>query len=291
MKRRKIKRILIRKKRIKAIPSVDFLIKAEVNYCIDEIIYKTSLLANKYDENILHQIRIALRKLKSLIYFFKRFLLKDEFSEIKKIIHELISPTSLARDYDVVKANYIYPAYLDNKHDDNYKTFMIHSTNEIHKLQENTLKKLSSHQYLNTLMKLKVLVNKCQWDNAEEHYLANYLGTYVEKNINNELNSIYSNIKDSYRLSHKKIHHLRIRIKELRYVIELFKFYIKHYKAALNDLKELQDILGEINDTYAAGMIIHELNITNYLSSQHKHIEKMILKHRKLNILRLKNQI
>ena len=291
MKSNEIHRILVRKKRIERISSLDLLIKVETNYCIDEIVCKTSLLENKYDENILHEIRISLRKLKSLIYFFKGYLLKKDFTEIKNIIHNLIAPTSKARDYDVVKANYIYPICLKNKRNDDYKTFMIHSINEIHYLQEETLNILSSQKYLTTLMDLKTLVNKYSWDNQSKLHPDSSLRKYVENNINKELRAIYSNIKDSYNLPRKKLHHLRIRIKEIRYVTELLKFYIKKYKTTLRDLKVLQDILGEINDTYAADSIIHDLNISKYLSSQHKHIEKKILKHRNSSFRKLKHQI
>ncbi len=291
MKGNKIKRVQIRKKRIKSISRIDFLIKVEANYCIDEITSKTLLLSDKYDEDILHQIRIALRKLKSLIYFFKNLLSNDEFSSIKKNIHQLISPTSKVRDYDVIKANYIYPSYSENNHDADFKTFMIHSINEIHNIQENTLSILSSHAYLKTLTDLRNQINECSWDNSSGQYYGESLGKYIDKNINKELDAIYMSIKYSYRLNHKDLHHLRIKIKEIRYVIEFFKFYIKHYKATLKELKELQDILGEINDTYTAGLIIHDLNISKYLISQHKYIEKKILKNRKSNILMLKNKI
>ena len=291
MKHRKIKRILVRKKRIKQLSSLDALIKVEVNYCIDEIIYKISLLTNEYDENLLHEIRISLRKLKSLIYFFKSFLSKEEFSTIKIIIRQLITPTAKVRDYDIVKANYIDPSYLENNHDNDFKTFMIHSSNEIHNLQEKVLKKLLSHEYKNSLVKLKIRVNDCAWRDSSKQYSATSLGKYIVVNINKELDDIYKNISNCYQQSQKKLHHLRIKIKEIRYVIELFKFYIKHYKNILANLKYFQDTLGEINDTYVAGSVINELNITKYLTSQHEYIEKRILDHRKSNILKLKNQI
>ena len=130
--------------------------KAELGYCIDDVIAKNTLILNNYDEDYLHQIRISLRKLKSLICFFKDYISKDELEIIKPILHLLIAPTSKVRDYDVFKANYIYPAYFENNHDDSYKTFMIHSINELHCLQENTLSFMSSREYIKALTNLKL---------------------------------------------------------------------------------------------------------------------------------------
>jgi CHAD domain-containing protein len=291
MKGKNTKRIQIINKRFKIIPRIDFLIKVETNYCIDEITSKTLLLTDKYDEDILHQTRIALRKLKSLVYFFNDLINNNELPLIKKLIHQLISPTSIVRDYDVIKANYIYPSYLENNNDADFKKFMIHSINEIHNIQENTLSKLLSHEYQETLTDLRNKINGCSWDNLPGQYYGKSLGKYIDKKLNKELDAIYMNIKYSYRLNNKNLHHFRIKIKEIRYVIEFFKFYIKHYKTVLKELKELQDILGEINDTYVANSIIHDLKISTHLISQHNYIKKKILKNRKSNIHTLKNKI
>ena len=289
MKHDKSKHIYIKKKAVKNISNVDDLIKSELNNYIDDVTNITNFLENDYDEHSLHQMRVSLRKIKSLVYFFNNLLNEDVFTSIKNSIHKLISPTSKARDYDIVKSNYLSPAYLKNKVE--YEEFMAHSLNEIQKLQNNTSKILNSNQYQNRLIDLRNLINNSNWDNLSLVYSRRSLGNYIEKRINKEPDSIYSKAKDCHHLPHKKLHHLRIKIKELRYVIEILEPFIKHYKCILKNLNNLQDILGEINDTYSAAMIIKDLNISEHLSSHHKDIKNMILNHRKSNIHKLKYQL
>lgn len=265
--------------------------KAELSYCVDDITAKNILITKHYNENYLHEIRISLRKSKSLIYFFKDFISKEELEMINSFFRLLTSPTSKIRDYDVVKANYIRPIYLNNQHDTHFKTYFIHSINELHNLQESNISSISSREYLNTLAMLKSWVDEYQWERSSTPSSTKFLRNYIEKNLNDSITNIFLLAKNSRHLSRKKLHQLRIKIKEVRYIIEIFKFYINHYENSLGKLKQLQDILGDINDTYVADKIVKKLDISKHLSQQHRYIKKKIIKRRKSNLQKLKNQI
>ena len=56
---------------------------------------------------------------------------------------------------------------------------------------------------------------------------------------------------------------------------------IEDYQKILVELKEIQDVLGEINDTYMAHKIVKKLNTPKLLSKKYKYIDKKISKHRK----------
>jgi CHAD domain-containing protein len=264
---------------------------AEISYCVDDIIIKSSLLKNNYDDSCLHDIRISLRKSISLINFFEDLIHDDEKNIIKSNLHKLISPTSRARDYDVVFTNYIYPELEIHSDDEGYYKFKLHSENEINNLQENTARTLSSQEYQKILTEFKYWVYKYDWDRSFTNISMNSLGKYIENKINKEYDSLNYHKKNIINFPNKKLHHYRIRIKQLRYIIELFKFYIKKYKDILIKLKAFQDVLGEINDTYAAKKIVKELGISEHLSTQHQSIKKKISQHRKSNLRLLKNQI
>jgi len=257
------------------------LIQPEVNYCVNSVLVKIVLLKENYNEKTLHEIRISLRKSISLINFFKDSIHSNDKQKIELTLKKLFTPTSKVRDYDVVLNNYIYPELLTNNDNNKHNNFIKHSNNKIAYLHKNTIKKLTSPEYRAMLINLKIWTNNYNWDDALEKYDNKSITKYIEKKINNEYTQLIEQKNNIFYLSRKKLHHYRIRAKELRYIIELFKFFIKDYQKILIELKEIQDLLGEINDTYMAHKIVKELNTPKLLAKKYKYIDKKISKHRK----------
>ena len=89
----------------------------------------------------------------------------------------------------------------------------------------------------------------------------------------------------------KALHQLRMDVKELRYVLDILRFSLKHRKAQLNYLQELQELLGSINDTYVAEHIVDEFNAAKhsdqsklYIHTKSKHLRKQRLKELKRKV-------
>jgi CHAD domain-containing protein len=82
---------------------------------------------------------------------------------------------------------------------------------------------------------------------------------------------------------------LRVDIKELRYIIEDLGYFNKDKNNHLKLLKNLQDILGKINDTYVAQNIINHLGKTLEIGITRSYIEDQAENSRNKYLLELKN--
>lgn len=286
-----MQKIHFKGKRLRSITSLKLLMNTEITYCIDDVIVKSQLLKKDYNEKYLHEIRISLRKIISLINFFKDLIKKNQTKKVKKNLHNLIAPTSKVRDYDVTMTNYIYPEFEDSITDNDNQQYKKKYIAEIGTLHDNLSTSLSSQDYEHKLIELKHWAIEYNWDDVLKDIPKRSLPDYIKSLINIRFNQLMYHNKHLMERSNKELHHQRIKIKELRYIIEIFKFYIKNHKGVLTKLKSLQDILGEINDTYAAESIINGLNILKDAPARHQNINKHILSHRKSRLKILKKKI
>lgn len=288
MKKHKATNIHFRKKRLASLASLDKIIKTEISYCIDNISANTRLLNVYYDKDCLHDIRISLRKCMSLVSFFKTLIPKNEFSKIRKLLHSLISPTSKVRDYDVVMSDYIY---TDTKEYDYLSRGIDYGkeyTDRIESLHCDLAVILRSRVYKYKLTGLKNWAVDYAWDNSIRDIYNQVTADYINYLLNEKYKHIIAKNKKLMTLSDKQLHHHRIKIKELRYIIEIFKFYIKDYKIILQDLKHLQDILGKIHDTYATDIILNDLSMFEKHPVRYHNIKKTIARDRASYIHTLK---
>jgi CHAD domain-containing protein len=291
MRIKKVKKIHFRKKRIRKIISFNSLMLTEIVYCVENIIIKTRLMRDSYNQEYLHEIRVSLRKLISLINFFRELIEKNELKKVKKTLHDLIEPTSQARDYDIAMTNYIYPSFKDNISNNEIDKFKNHCMNKINNLHDEALTVLSSREYREMLNGLKAWANEYNWDKSAPPLANMSLAEYLVHRLEQRYYRATRHTNKLFNLPYKKLHHHRIKLKELRYVIEIFKFYIKDYENALTRLKRIQDILGDINDTYATEKILKDMNLAGAAATQHYKIKKVILKNRKSYLKVLKNKI
>lgn len=260
---------------------LDFLLKSELTYCINEIIANDSLLIDHYDSDNLHLMRVALRKMKSILRFFKHEISNKNLKLATSMISKLIKPTSKVRDFDVISSNYIIPACRENKTCKESLILLNQSSEKLANLHENAIKTLSSTQYRHLLEKFRAWINECKWKSnvSFKNIKGNELSALIENRLNERYIFINRQLRNIADLDHNTLHRIRINVKELRYLIEIFKLHIKKSKQYLYTLKMMQDNLGIINDTYIAEQIMNDLN-TSDLGNNNKYIADLIANQR-----------
>ena len=261
---------------------LDSLLKTELAYCINEIAVSDSLLMDHYDPDNLHQMRVTLRKMKSLLRFFKKEISYSNWKTANLMINNLIKPTSEARDFDVISNNYIFPACHENSTTQESQLLFNQSNEKLTNLHENAIKILSSTQYGQLLEKLHTWINDGKWQASPSftNIKGKTLSTLIENRLNQRYKLLMRRIRKINQLDQQKLHKIRIKVKELRYLVDIFRFYIKKSKQHLSRLKKLQDNLGIINDTYIAELLLSDLNI-NPSSKNKKHIAARIIHQRR----------
>ncbi len=256
--------------------ALDDLIENVFFNCFKQYLDNYFSLLLLYDAENLHHMRIGLRRLKSFIWLFKKELSRNERIKINKIIKQLIKPTSKVRDYDVVNSDYILPAFYKNQNLKEFKSLLKHSNEERISLHKSALNDLSSMRYQNLVQQLRNWIENKQWkidSYAYKDLKRKALKKLIGKKIQRRHRNIMRSKKHVSDYSENELHKLRVNIKELRYVIDIFGFCIKRKKQELKILKKLQDILGKINDTYVAERVMRDLNSSKDIGATRSYIE------------------
>ena len=285
--------IIILRSNISQIYSFDLLMQTELMYSVYEIEVCYHSLLKHYDSNDLHDMRVNLRRLLSFLHFFKKEIPKKEWNTITKTIKKLIKPTSRVRDYDVFNKNYIVPVHrLNNKKD--YTYLLSSSDEELNKLHKNLIRTLQSKEYRNYLKQLRKWIVGKKWkskNNDKDIYVDKELRSLIEKRLNKKFNKLKRSRRRLYEFDQKMLHKIRMNAKELRYVMGIFRYSIKHKNSKLIYLKDLQDILGYINDSYVAEEILAEYSKDNRLSKSTDYIQFQTQATRKNKFTQLSNML
>ena len=250
------------------------------------------LLSQSYDPENLHKLRVSLRKFKSFLSFIKNFMPKKEWKYANTLYKSLIKPTSKARDYDVFKSEYLYPPHSQNQKESEfqniYKIFD-KKQNNVHEYIEDCI---TSNHYMSYLNKLQTWIVDSDWkDKPIKQYKCRgkKLINLINKMVRKKYKNILKNKKRALNFDQKELHRYRIDIKELRYTIETLRPYIEHGKKEAEFLKNMQEILGKINDTYTAENVAQNLNPNNSKNLYEPYLTKYAIDKRYRCLTQLQN--
>ncbi|MFZ2724849.1 MAG: CHAD domain-containing protein [Methylococcaceae bacterium] len=231
------------------------------------------------DSEYLHDFRVAVRKTRSGLSQLKGILPESISNEYRVFFSELGKLTGACRDLDV------YLLIFEKE-----KTYLSPPLQQaIQPLELLLLKKQQQARH-----DLKLLLNSKQYLqklNTWHHYL----DTLNEKTAPVTIKQLATRrIKKNYRkvlqegsviTSHSngdELHELRKSCKKLRYLLEFFQpFYLeKKVKTVLKHLKALQDVLGDIQDSYCQQQYLlqyrKELALQNTMATTLEAIDYLI---------------
>lgn len=276
------------KRSVDQIYSLDSLLESELTYYMNEVSASHSQLLQSYNAENLHQMRVTLRRMVSLLHFFENELPQQEWKTARDLIKTLLKPTSKIRDFDVVNANYIVPAYRKNDGSFEFRGLLNQSHGKLLALHRQLTDELASFPYLRALKELKSWVQNHKWRSVSPDYQkieGKAFRKQIEKKLNQRARKLAKNIAAAKKYDRKKLHRLRMDVKELRYMLDIFRMSIKRRKRQMKFLAKLQELLGDINDSYIAEGLIDEFESVPQLKQCKKYIHKKS-KQRRANMLR-----
>lgn len=203
------------------------------------------------DTEFLHDYRVSLRKVRSVISLFKGIYSDEQTLALKQAFADLMSPTGRLRDLDVYlldRQNYfgLLPESLHDGLTIMFDLFAIERNNELKKMKS----LLKSSAYKNSINSLEKLFKEPgalhagpKADQSAYLYACELIWKRYSK-VCKIARAIDQTTAD------ETIHDLRIHCKKLRYLMEFFSllFEAKTMKSLLKSLKVLQDNLGLFND-------------------------------------------
>jgi CHAD domain-containing protein len=204
-----------------------------------------------YDTEFLHDYRVSLRKVRSVLSLFKGVYSLEDTVRLKQDFASVMQKTNTLRDLDVYLLN--KEKYFSMVPADTHEGLEIlfdYFAGERKKEQKSVSKIIRSKIYLKEINRLEKLFadgsNIGSGPKGEEGSLA--FGCRVVLNRYGKVCKIARRIDD--KTEDEVIHELRINCKKLRYLMEFFSplFPEVDMKALIKSLKLLQDNLGNFND-------------------------------------------
>ncbi len=203
------------------------------------------------DTEFLHDYRVSLRKVRSVLSLFKGVLSEEQTARLKREFSDLMEPTGRVRDLDVylLEKELYYNLVPENLHEGLGVMFAKFDA-ERKRAQASLSRRFKSTGYDARMSKLKSLFadarNLEPGPNAEQEAYV-YACALIWKRYR-KVCKIARGI--TARTPDERVHELRIDCKKLRYLMEFFSplFNPKAMKKIIKSLKGLQDNLGLFND-------------------------------------------
>lgn len=204
-----------------------------------------------YDTEFLHDYRVSLRKVRSVLSLFKGVYRPEDTDRLKQDFATLMQKTNSLRDLDVYLLN--KKKYFELVPGDTHEGLEIlfnYFAGERGKEQKRVSQIIKSKTYLKEIGSLQKLFGKGTSLGAgpkgEENSLA-FACMSIHKRYD-KVCKIARTIDE--KTEDETVHQLRINCKKLRYLIEFFApiFPEDEIKSLIKSLKVLQDNLGNFND-------------------------------------------
>ncbi|SMC08702.1 CHAD domain-containing protein [Nitratiruptor tergarcus] len=270
-----------------------YLLKASIYALLHVVLHnKEAILAGDKDSERLHQLRVAMRKMRSYLSLFSHIhpIPKD----LEKKLSSLMKQTNRARDIDIALL-WIeeFKKKLPEKLKSNLDAIQESLKEQKQSIEEQLKEFLQTKEFEEAITQLKKFCHKDE--------IAHFPAIIAAKKIiNKQLKKLkkMSN-KLSKKSDPKDFHKVRIEAKKLRYLLELFSSLLEpeSFTKALDLTKELQTILGEHQDFEVQIEYLRKLQQTQeneailfliqFLEKKAKKRRKTFLKKRKkLKVLR-----
>ncbi len=219
-------------------------------------------LQNPNDKNI-HDLRKSIRRLDAAYYAIpKKFRKNKTIKNYVNLGKDLFKSNTKVRDYDV------FLKKLDNHNHPNKKNNDLkNKIEQDKKLQLGIATKIAQNldRYDSPQLGTELIVD----DNKIQRRFKKVSEKFNDK-IGKELDIVIQNERKK-----RKLHQLRIDCKKLRYHLELISNQDKEVKKTVEQLDNMQDILGEIHDSDAAILYLEQQKksqeIKNFIDHEASH--------------------
>ncbi len=241
----------------------------------------SKLVDNIKDGENLHQFRINIRRIISLLSLHKELFDKETFDKIKLSFKTIIFKTNKKRDIDVFSKK--LKNFNTKKYDiEQLIQFLRDSANYENRQIKNLL---SSQEFSEILFDFEILLKENS--NFFTTNIANMPAKEYSKNKNKKLlkNITVSLKKLNLEMPTEEFHKVRIKIKKFKYFTEAFYMFLKNKN--IKNIKKYQTLFGKLNDIH------NQINILQYyykkssisdtflpsLESELKNIEQKIIQY------------
>ncbi len=204
------------------------------------------------DPEGLHQMRVAVRRLRALLKVFRPAFAAEPHTYLKEDLRWLQKELGAARDWDVFQIKTLPPLRRSLPDADDLQGLSEASEAFRREAYQRARAAILSQRYTGLLLHLSLWLSEGGWQAGGE---AREVGEgpvvpFAQSVLNRRLKKFRKLGRRYETLSEPDLHRLRIRGKEVRYAAEFFAslFSAKAAKPYLKRLEAIQDCLGDFND-------------------------------------------
>lgn len=204
-----------------------------------------------HDTEFLHDYRVALRKIRSVVSLFKGVYSDEQTAALKTAFSDLMAPTRRLLDLDVylLGRNDYYAMLPETLHEGLTHMFRMFA-DERQREHKQIAKWLQSARYRDSLTTLETLfaaTDRLVKGPKADHQAYRYACALIWKRYRKVCKIAATIMADT---PDERVHEMRISCKKLRYLMEFFAPVLpgKELKLLLKPVKDLQNNLGLFND-------------------------------------------
>jgi triphosphatase len=238
--------------------TVNDALKAIAFDCIAH--YEANAVAQGEDPEYLHQMRVALRRLRSSLSLFGRVVPKSVLASFRDEIRWLAHELGAARDWDVFMAETLPPILAQFPDHAGLASFARRAQDLRMAAGAQAQAAAASQRAAESFLRLSAWLATDAWmkmatESAKQELsfpVAGFASAVLDNRHKQVLKAAPARLDDEAR------HRLRIAVKKLRYAAEFFAslFSRKRVQKYIASLMALQEVLGASNDVVAAGRLL-----------------------------------
>jgi len=205
-----------------------------------------------------HQMRVALRRMRSVITTYKKLLPKGSYEELSQGLKDAGSALGPARDWDVFLDEVLYAVEVGFEDDPALSVMRVRAERRLEQAYSDADALIHSHTYARLLSEALVWVATPNQNMPALNAPATQVANAILAKRHERLLRVGKGLKT---LNIEQRHMLRIAIKKARYAAEFFAelYPAKNTRLYLRCLKTLQESLGHLNDLATAERLMADL--------------------------------
>jgi inorganic triphosphatase YgiF len=245
--------------------TVDAAFRAIAWNCIGQLQDNQSRLLHGYDPEVIHQMRVAVRRLRSALNLFGAAAPGIRDSALIDELRWLVAELAPARDWDVFLSQTLPPIIEALPLDAGLEQLRRDATRLCQVARKRAAAAAVSPRYYRLLLILGRWIWREPWRDAagaaELARLDQQLTDYAASMLGRRHRQLRRRGRNFAQLNAEQRHALRISAKKLRYAAEFFSrlYPRKASRAYLQALADLQDELGVLNDQAVTGRLLEQI--------------------------------
>ena len=258
--------------------------------CLHHLLSNERILSETRDPDVVHQMRVAMRRFRAAISLFKDMLADERRDAIRGELKWISNELGAARDLDVFIAKALQPVRQEHPDEPGLAVLVSSFERQREQAYEKALAAVNSQRFRTLVIDGAAWVEAGSWLRADDNPArTEAIKAFAAEELARRRKRVRKRGAHLADLGSHDRHQVRIEIKKLRYATEFFSPLFDGGKAKkrqgkfLSALEDLQEHLGDLNDVAVSQEMHPELFRSheegNGEEPRHREAARLIVKH------------